>query len=48
MDNAELGLTVFRYRRDPTTRIYVSAGIDTGTMTVTDPVELTVVLADLQ
>ncbi|HYS38016.1 MAG TPA: Uma2 family endonuclease [Pseudonocardiaceae bacterium] len=48
MDNAELGLTVFRYRRDPTTRIYVSAGIDTGTMTVTDPVKLTVVLADLQ
>jgi Uma2 family endonuclease len=48
MDNAERGLTVFRYRRDPTTRIYVSAGIDTGTMTVTDPVKLTVVLADLQ
>jgi hypothetical protein len=26
--------TVFRYRLDPTTRAYVTAGIDTGTLTV--------------
>jgi len=48
IDNGERGLAVFRYRLDPTTRVYASAGIDTGTMTVIDPVELTVVLADLR
>jgi len=47
-DDAERGLTVYRYRLDPTTRGYASAGVDTGTMAVTDPVELTVVLADLR
>jgi hypothetical protein len=41
------GLTVFRYRLDPTTHMYVPTGIDTGKMTVTDPVNVTVVLADL-
>jgi Uma2 family endonuclease len=48
VDDTERGLTVFRYRLDPTTRVYASAGIDTGTMAVTDPVKLTLVLADLQ
>jgi Uma2 family endonuclease len=48
VDDTERGLTVFRYRLDPTTRVYASAGVDTGTMTVTDPVKLTVVLADLR
>jgi hypothetical protein len=38
---------VFRYRLDPTTRTYVGAGIHTDTMTVTDPVKLTIDLADL-
>jgi Uma2 family endonuclease len=47
MDDAERGLVVFRYCLNPTTRLYASAGIDSGTMAVTDPVELTVVLADL-
>jgi Uma2 family endonuclease len=48
VDDAERGLTVFRYRLDPTTRVYISAGVGTGTMAVTDPVKLTVVLADLR
>lgn len=48
VDDTEHGLTVFRYRLDPTTRIYASAGVDTGTMVVTDPVTMTVVLADLR
>jgi Uma2 family endonuclease len=48
VDDAERGLTVFRYRLDPTTRVYASAGIDSGTMAVSDPIALTVVLADLQ
>jgi hypothetical protein len=47
VDDAERGLVVFRYCLNPTTRRYASAGIDSGTMAVTDPVELTVVLADL-
>ncbi len=39
--------TVFRYRINPTTQLYMCAGIDTETVAVTDPVKLTVVLADL-
>ena len=31
------GLAVFRYRLDPTTRIYASAGITTDKLTVSDP-----------
>ena len=48
-DVAEVGrsLTVFRYRLDPMTRTYALMGIDTGTMTVTDPVKMTIDLADL-
>jgi Uma2 family endonuclease len=48
MDNAERGLTVFRYRLDPTTRVYASAGVDTGTMIVTDPVKMTVVVGGIR
>ncbi|MER7016326.1 Uma2 family endonuclease [Saccharopolyspora sp. NPDC000359] len=33
-------LTAFRYRLDPTTRLYSSAGVDTDEVTVSDPVEL--------
>ncbi|HEX4225130.1 MAG TPA: Uma2 family endonuclease [Pseudonocardiaceae bacterium] len=40
-------LTVFRYRLDPTTRIYASAGISTDKLTVTDPFSIAVDLADL-
>ncbi|HEY4021052.1 MAG TPA: Uma2 family endonuclease [Pseudonocardiaceae bacterium] len=43
----EGGLTVFRYRLDPTTRIYASAGISTDKLTVTDPFAISVDLADL-
>jgi Uma2 family endonuclease len=41
------GLTVFRYRLDPTTRVYASAGISTDKLTVTDPFPISVDLADL-
>jgi Uma2 family endonuclease len=47
VDDPEHDLAVYRYRLDPTTRVYASAGIDTGKLSVTDPVKLTVVLADL-
>jgi Uma2 family endonuclease len=48
VEETDRSLTVFRYRLDPTTHVYASAGVDTGTMTVTDPVKLTVDLADLR
>lgn len=35
----ERRLTAFRYRLDPTTRTYASAGVDTDKMAVSDPVE---------
>lgn len=41
------GLTVFRYRLDPTTRGYASAGISTDKLTVSDPFPISVDLADL-
>jgi Uma2 family endonuclease len=40
-------LTVFRYRLDPTTRTYASAGADTGLLDVNEPFSLTVTLAEL-
>lgn len=40
-------LTVFRYRLDPTTRGYASAGISTDKLTVSDPFPVSVDLADL-
>ncbi|MEV5540449.1 Uma2 family endonuclease [Saccharopolyspora shandongensis] len=33
-------LTAFRYRLDPTTRLYAPAGVDTGKLAVSDPVDL--------
>ncbi|HEY0806109.1 MAG TPA: Uma2 family endonuclease, partial [Pseudonocardiaceae bacterium] len=48
IDDADHGLTVFRYRLDPMTHTYAPTGIDSGTLTVTDPVKLTVGLADLR
>ncbi|MEU5849971.1 Uma2 family endonuclease [Saccharopolyspora shandongensis] len=33
-------LTAFRYRLDPTTRLYAPAGADTGKLAVSDPVDL--------
>ncbi|MGW5643237.1 Uma2 family endonuclease [Saccharopolyspora sp. NPDC003752] len=36
----ERQLTAFRYRLDPTTRLYAPAGVDTGKLAVSDPVEL--------
>ena len=38
---------MFRYRLDPTTRIYASAGISTEKLTVTDPFPVSVDLAGL-
>nr|CTQ91811.1 hypothetical protein [Kibdelosporangium sp. MJ126-NF4] len=40
-------LAVFRYRLDPTTGVYASAGMSAGMMTVTDPFAMTVDLGDL-
>lgn len=40
-------LTVFRYRLDPTTRTYASAGISTDKLAVSDPFSVSVDLADL-
>ncbi|MDQ0376958.1 Uma2 family endonuclease [Amycolatopsis thermophila] len=39
--------SLFRYRLDPTTRAYASAGVDTGKVTVTEPFEVTVDLPAL-
>lgn len=48
-DNAERGLTVFRYRLDPTaTRMYVPTGVDSGTLSVIDPVKLSIDLTELR
>jgi Uma2 family endonuclease len=46
-DPADGSLSVFRYRLDPTTGSYASAGIHTGKMTVTDPVSITIDLTTL-
>jgi Uma2 family endonuclease len=40
-------LTVFRYRLDPMTRTYASAGVSTGKLVVTDPFTVSVDLDDL-
>lgn len=46
-DDSEHRLMVFRYRLDPTTRTYASAGAHTGKMVVSDPFELSVDLDEL-
>ena len=43
----EDGLAVFRYRLDPTTRIYASAGISTEKLTVSAPFPVSVDLTEL-
>ncbi len=43
----ELALTVFRYRLDPTTRIYTSSGPDSTKLVVSEPFAISVDLADL-
>jgi Uma2 family endonuclease len=40
-------LAVFRYRLDPTTRTYASAGISTDKLAVSEPFSISVDLADL-
>lgn len=40
-------LTAFRYRLDPTTRLYASAGVDTDKLAVSEPVDLTVAFDSL-
>lgn len=46
-DPAERVLSVFCYRLDPTTGTYASAGVHSGKMTVTDPVNITIDLTTL-
>jgi len=46
-DPAEGGLSVFCYRLDPTTATYASAGVHSGTMSISDPVSVRVDLAAL-
>ncbi|KAA9162061.1 Uma2 family endonuclease [Amycolatopsis acidicola] len=46
-DDTTAGLTMFRYRLDPTTGTYSSAGVHTAEMTVTDPFALSVDFAGL-
>jgi Uma2 family endonuclease len=46
-DPAEKVLSVFCYRLDPTTGTYTSAGVHAGTMTVTEPVAITIDLTTL-
>jgi Uma2 family endonuclease len=43
----EDGLAVFRYRLDPTTRIYASAGISTGKLVASAPFAVSVDLTEL-
>jgi len=43
----ERTLTVFRYRLDPTTRTYASAGISTDKLVVSDPLPVSVDLSEL-
>ena len=45
--NADDALTVFRYRLDPTTGSYASAGAHSGAMVVTEPVAITIDLDKL-
>ncbi|WP_255346842.1 Uma2 family endonuclease [Amycolatopsis sp. ATCC 39116] len=45
LDSGELQL--FRYRLDPTTRVYASAGVDTGKVSLHDPFPVTIDLAAL-
>jgi Uma2 family endonuclease len=40
-------LKIFRYRLDPTTRTYTSAGVDSDTLSVREPISLAIDLADL-
>ena len=44
---ADRSLTVYRYQLDPMTHAYAVTGIDTSTLKITEPVELTLDLADL-
>ena len=46
-DPPERSLSVFTYRLDPTTGAYASAGANTGKMTVTEPVTITIDLTAL-
>lgn len=46
-DPQEKTLSVFCYRLDPTTGSYASAGVHTGTMTVIEPVTVTIDLSAL-
>jgi Uma2 family endonuclease len=47
VDDTKRTLTVFRSRLDPTTHVYVPAGIDTGTLAVQEPISVVIDLSDL-
>lgn len=47
IDAAQRTMTVHRYRLDPATRTYMLIGKDAGRLTVHEPVELSIELADL-
>lgn len=47
LDEGERNLAVFRYRLDPTTRTYSSAGMSTGKLVTSDPFTVSVDLTEL-
>ena len=47
IDEAKQALNVYRYMLDPTTGTYTSAGVDSAKLSVREPFELTIDLADL-
>ncbi|GAA1014876.1 hypothetical protein Aple_053000 [Acrocarpospora pleiomorpha] len=47
LDDHDHGPAVFRYRLDPTTGLYASAGVDTGKLKVSAPLSLEIDLIEL-
>jgi Uma2 family endonuclease len=47
IEGVERKIIVFRHQLDPTTHVYAQTGIDTETLTVDDPVQLSIKLAGL-
>lgn len=47
LDDSERNVTLFRYRLDPTTRTYASAGIDTGKPVIRKPFDVLLNLDEL-
>lgn len=47
IDAVRQTMKAFRYELDPTTHTYLAAGVDSGVLSVRDPFDLTIELADL-